>query len=87
MRKLSAHYIFDGNQFHKLAILVLNENLVASLEESEEPYVEKPYVEFHNGVICFDSNNKSDIILLENFDMENFQMTENTTVTVLVHRS
>lgn len=69
MRKISAHYIFDGSQFHKLAVLVLNEqNSVVALEESPMPYVEQSGVEFYNGVIYYDKQKRSDIVLYENFD-------------------
>ena len=54
MRKLSAHYIYDGSQFHKLAVLILNDqNSIIALEESQKPYVEHSGVEFFNGVICY----------------------------------
>lgn len=87
MRKLSAHYIYDGSQFHKLAVLILNEkNAVIALEESPKPYVEHSGVEFYNGVICYDQTKQSDIILLENYDLINFQKNKNTKETILIHR-
>ena len=87
MRKFSAHYIFDGYQYHKLAVLVLDDhNAVVALEEAQKPYVEQSGVEFYNGVICYDKQNKSDIVLLENFDFFNFQKNKNTKETILVYK-
>ena len=87
MRKLSAHYIYDGSQFHKLAVLILNDqNAVVALEKSQKTYVEHSGVEFYNGVICYDKNKQSDIVLLENFDFTNFQKRKNTKETILVYK-
>ncbi|MCQ2959258.1 MAG: hypothetical protein MJ198_03600 [Bacteroidales bacterium] len=85
MRKLSAQYIFDGKQYHRLALLTIDDNgNVVALEKNEQSYVEQAGVEFFNGVICYERSKKSDIVLLENFDFEKFQKTDKTTRIVLV---
>ncbi|MBO4777148.1 MAG: hypothetical protein J5588_01520 [Bacteroidales bacterium] len=87
MRKLSAHYIYDGSQFHKLAVLILNDqNSVIALEESQNPYVEHSGVEFFNGVICYDKQKTKDIVLYEHFDFSNFRKCRHSKKTILVQR-
>jgi len=80
MRKLLAHYVFDGSQYHKLAVLILDEqNNIVGIEEKSEPFVEHAGVEFYNGVICYDKEKKNDVVLLEKFDYQHFRKTEQTT--------
>ena len=53
MRKISAHYIFDGEKLHKNAILVLdNSNHVVELQLYDLPIEESQGVEFYNGIVC-----------------------------------
>jgi hypothetical protein len=77
MRRLSAQYIFDGIQYHKLAVVVLDEqNKVIELEKNHEPYVERAGVEFYNGVIFYDKQKDNSVILCEHFDFQQIQKKE-----------
>ncbi len=85
MRRLSAHYIFDGEQYYKLATLVVDEQSgMVSLEQNTAPYKEQACVEFYNGVICYNPHKKSNIVLLEDFDFEQFRKTKSTKEKILV---
>ena len=85
MRRLLAQYIFDGMQYYKLAILVVDEQSgTVSLELNTQPYREHACVEFYNGVICYNPHKKSNIVLLENFDFEHFRSTKATKEKILV---
>lgn len=87
MRRISAQYIFDGKQYHKLATLVIDEEKKSiSQETNQTPYTEHACVEFYNGVVCFNPNTKSDIVLLENFDFSNFKKSKHTKETILIPR-
>lgn len=80
MRRLSAQYIFDGERYYKLATLVVDEQSdTIYLEQNTLPYQEHSCVEFYNGVICYNPNKKSEVVLLENFDFEHFTRTAKTT--------
>ncbi len=51
MRKIKAHYIFDGYQFHAYATLVLNDdNSVKEILPHSD--VEEAQTEFYSGIIC-----------------------------------
>lgn len=53
MRKIKAHYIFDGECFHKFGTLVLDENnTVISIIPFAENEVESEGVEFYSGILC-----------------------------------
>lgn len=53
MRKIKAHYIFDGDCFHKFGTLVLDENnSVVSIIPYTENEEESEGVEFYSGIIC-----------------------------------
>jgi cytosine/adenosine deaminase-related metal-dependent hydrolase len=53
MRKISAHYIFDGTNFHKYATLLLdNQNKIIGILPQQENNQEQAGVEFYNGIIC-----------------------------------
>ena len=53
MRKLSAHYIFDGYQWHRNKIIVVNEKgVITHFEEALLENKELDGVEFYNGILC-----------------------------------
>lgn len=53
MRKIKAHYIFDGDCFHKFGTLVLDENnSVVSIIPYAENDIETEGVEFYSGIVC-----------------------------------
>lgn len=52
MRKLSAHYIFDGTQFHKDSILCIDDvGCIVSLLENQHLDREQAGVEFYSGIL------------------------------------
>lgn len=52
MRKLSAHYIFDGTQFHKDSILCIDDTgCIVSLLENQHLDREQTGVEFYSGIL------------------------------------
>jgi aminodeoxyfutalosine deaminase len=53
MRKILAHYLFDGFTLRKNAMLVLNEqSQVLDIVDLPEHFSEEAGVEFYNGIIC-----------------------------------
>ncbi len=51
MKKIKAHYIFDGSQFHKFGTLVLDDSnrVLEILPESKEEHAN---TEFYSGIVC-----------------------------------
>lgn len=53
MRKISAHYIFDGKILHKNAILLVDDdNSIIDVLKFSDTIPETEGVEFYNGIIC-----------------------------------
>ncbi len=74
MRKLFAHYVFDGTAFLKYAILVVNRSQhTIFIQENLNPSMEQANVEFFNGILI---PAKSSIFWIETFDFENMVLNE-----------
>jgi len=53
MRKISASYIFDGYNFYKNGILVINDDgKIIDLINTNGNVKELPFLEYYNGIIC-----------------------------------
>ncbi len=53
MRKLSAHYIFDGHQWHRNKVIIINEQgIITHFKDAIIENKELHGIEFYNGILC-----------------------------------
>lgn len=53
MRKLSAHYIFDGHEWHRNKVIIVNEQgIITHFEDAKLNNKESHGIEFYNGILC-----------------------------------
>lgn len=53
MRKLSAHYIFDGHQWHRNKVIIVDEQgIITHFEDALLESNELHGIEFYNGILC-----------------------------------
>lgn len=68
MRRISAHYIFDGTQFLKYATLLLNGNKLYSITPCKTQFIEQANTEFYSGILyaCNENTSKNIPSILNN---------------------